>query len=133
MTVNTDVVLPRYNVYLDVQQWRKHQSEKAALSNIPGYIEPDTNGHWAKWKEVQPYVEYALKHGMTPIDYTIPDGKARGCDYTPDPFQPLIGSSGDEEPTFTVPDDMTLDTYDEMTALDLLHQVMEDGDDRQAT
>jgi len=56
-------MIPRFSLYGTVDQWS-------------GDIQEDPTGRWAKWLDVEEYVQYALEQGFTPPT-TIPAPQAR--------------------------------------------------------
>ena len=47
------MTIRRFDLYAEPEVW---------AGNIQGH----DAGHWAQWKEVSPYVDYALAHGYVP-------------------------------------------------------------------
>ena len=46
-------MIPRYNLYGSVDQWA-------------GNIQADAGGHWVKWYDITPYLEFCEQHGFQP-------------------------------------------------------------------
>lgn len=51
-------MIPRFNLYGDSERWK-------------GDIQEDFAGRWAKWRDIEDYVIYAIEHGFIPTPEVI--------------------------------------------------------------
>ena len=87
-------MFPRFSLYSDMTQWN-------------GDIREDPRGQWTHWRDMVPYVEYALAHGFVPAVPATDE---------PQPSEPMVERDSDEVLTPTI-DDLPLDDTDDVYEL----------------
>lgn len=87
-------MFPRFSLYSDITQWN-------------GDIREDPRGQWTRWRDMAPYVEYALAHGFIPAP--LPEDE-------PLSMAPMVERESDEVLTPTI-DDLPLDNTEDVYEL----------------